>query len=237
MLAASRAALLTRLGESDSLLDVGGWAQPLARADWVIDVMPHASRGMYVRQGWAEPDPEPERFSAETWVELDICQREPWPFADGRFDFVTCSQTLEDIRDPIWVCGEMARVARAGYVEVPSRLEEQSYGIQGPFVGWPHHRWLIESRGSHLEFVSKPSGLENRPATHFPAGFWESLSPEERVVTLWWEGTFTAAERIFSEGAEWEEHLEGFVAREMAERGVTRPRRRRLGRLRRSTEP
>jgi hypothetical protein len=234
MLAASRAAL-RRLGDHDTVLDVGGWADPLPRADWVIDLMPYASRGMYARRGWTEPSQEPERFSAKTWVERDICDREPWPFADDRFDFVVCAQTLEDLRDPIWVCSEMARVGRAGYVEVPSRLEEQSYGIQGPFVGWPHHRWLTEQRDGTLEFVSKPGGLENRPHAHFPAGFWETLTPEERVLTLWWEGTFTATERIFSDGDEWEDHIEDFVRREMAARGLSRPRQRRLGRLRRAT--
>jgi hypothetical protein len=233
MLAASRDELVSRLTDADTVLDVGGWAHPLARADWVIDVMPYASRGKYAREGWAEKDPEAERFTAATWVERDICDRDHWPFADGEFDFVICSQTLEDIRDPIWVCAEMARVARAGYVEVPSRLEEQSYGFQGPFVGWPHHRWLVEPRGGGLEFVSKPSGLESQPDTHFPEGFWDRLSPAERVVTLWWEGRFSAAERIFSDGAEWHEHLAAFVRREMAARGID-PRRRRLARLRRA---
>ena len=59
-----------------------------------------------------------------------------------------CSHTLEDVRDPIWVCSEIQRVAKAGYIEVPSRLEEQSYGFQGPWVGWGHHHWLIEVHGT-----------------------------------------------------------------------------------------
>src|SRR5215212_2730078 len=112
------------------VLDVGGWASPLARADWVIDLMPHETRGLY-----GESDPARERFSGERWVERDICARDPWPFADGQFDFAVCSHTLEDVRDPVWVCSELARVARAGYVEVPSRLEEQAFGVHGPWVG------------------------------------------------------------------------------------------------------
>ena len=68
----------------------------------------------------------------DTWIQRDICDREPYPFDDDELDFVICSHTLEDVRDPIWVCSEMARIAKAGYIEVPSRLEEQSYGFQGP---------------------------------------------------------------------------------------------------------
>jgi len=54
-----------------------------------------------------------------------------------------CSHTLEDVRDPIWVGAELQRVAAAGYIEVPCLREELTYGIQGPWVGWGHHRWLV----------------------------------------------------------------------------------------------
>ena len=72
--------------------------------------MPYETRGLYGRDG---PD-GPERFSADTWVQRDICDREPYPFEDEQFDFVVCSHTLEDVRDPIWVCDEMVRVAKRG---------------------------------------------------------------------------------------------------------------------------
>src|SRR5687768_15234743 len=103
--------LNARLGPDDLVLDVGAWWHPFTRADWVIDVMPYETRGPGGTQG-----PPPERFSAETWVRRDICDREPWPFADRQFDFAVCAHTLEDVRDPVWVCGELMRVARAGYI-------------------------------------------------------------------------------------------------------------------------
>ncbi len=121
------------------VLDVGGFAAPLHRADWVLDLMAWETRGLY-----GATDPALERFSAQTWVQRDICSREPWPFAEGAFDFAVCSHTLEDVRDPVWVCSELSRVARAGYVEVPSRLVEQSFGVQGGWVGWGQHHWLID---------------------------------------------------------------------------------------------
>ena len=59
-----------------------------------------------------------------------------------------CSHTLEDLRDPLWVCAELVRVAKAGYVEVPSRAAEQSRGWEHPRIaGLSHHRWLIEIDG------------------------------------------------------------------------------------------
>src|SRR3954468_7369774 len=160
MLAASAERILEQLGPDDVVLDIGGWADPLPRADWVMDAMPYATRGLYEREGWVQPrDGEPERFDESRWIQRDICDREPFPVGEGELDFVICSQTLEDIRDPIWVCREMARVGKAGYIEVPSRLEEQSLGVQGPYAGWPHHRWLVDVSGSALDFVAKPHDL------------------------------------------------------------------------------
>ena len=223
MLPASRLELSRRLPGAAQVLDVGGWASPMSRADWVLDLMPYETRGIY-----GDPDPEPERFTAETWVVRDICDREPWPFADDQFAFAVCSHTLEDVRDPVWVCSELERVARAGYVEVPSRLEEQSYGVQGPWVGWGHHHWLIEVRDGAIEFVFKPHllGVEGN---HFPAGYAETLDPEQRVETLWWEGSLQASERIFLDDS-----LDDWLQDVVRRHGPAAAPRRRRPRLRRT---
>jgi len=194
-------------------VDIGAWGRPFTRADWVIDLMPYETRGLYGQDG--EP---PERFSADTWIQRDICDREPFPFEDGQVDFVICSHTLEDVRDPLWVCSEMRRIAKNGYIEVPSRLEEQSFGFQGPWVGWGHHHWLIEVQGDRIEFVFKHHVLHGREGDHFPAGFQELLSEEERVETLWWEGSFEFVERVMMSADELDPYLSEFVARELAAR-------------------
>ena len=233
MLPAHRDELSRRVADDALVLDVGGWASPLARADWVIDLMDHASRGLY-----GEPDPEPERFSADTWVQRDVCAREPWPFPDDRFDFVVCSHTLEDVRDPIWVCQEIARVGRAGYVEFPSRLSEQCWGVEGPWVGRSHHHWLCEAlpETATCRFTFKPAVI-TRPANHFPAGAADRLTAEQKVDWLWWERTFGAEERIHMSAETLDADLAGFVRDHAAEipPGPAEGRRARLRRrLRRS---
>jgi hypothetical protein len=218
MLQSSRERILRRLSESDLVLDVGGWAKPLARADWVIDLMPYESRGLY-----GDPaDPGTERYGPETWVRRDICDREPWPFEDGQFDFVVCSHTLEDVRDPVWVCEEIQRVGRAGYIEVPSRLEEQAVGVEGPWAGWGHHRWLVDVGDGEIDFVLKFHVIHGLEGAHFPAGFASSLAPEEKVQTLWWEGGFRSGERTILDAAEAESYLAGFVAANSPRRGARR---------------
>ncbi|MDP9399820.1 MAG: class I SAM-dependent methyltransferase, partial [Actinomycetota bacterium] len=82
---------------------------------------------------------------------------------DAMFDVAVCAQTLEDIHDPVWVCSELARVAHAGYVEVPARQEELTWGAEGPWVGRHHHRWLVDVVDGGLEFVLKPHDLHARP--------------------------------------------------------------------------
>lgn len=197
MLAESRAEVIRTLPEDALVLDVGGWANPLARADWVVDLMPYETRGLY-----GEADPDPERFSADTWLVRDICDRVPWPFADNEFDFAVCSHTLEDVRDPVWVCGEMSRVARAGYIEVPARCEEQTRGLHGPWVGWSHHHWLIDVEDQGLEFVFKPHLLHGRPEFWVPLEWTEALPPERRVNTLFWTESLPCRERVFHEPEE-----------------------------------
>jgi Methyltransferase domain len=207
------------LDDSAVVLDIGGWAKPLARADWVLDLMPYETRGLYGAAGTG-----PERFTKETWVERDICDREPFPFADGQFDFCVCSHTLEDIRDPIWVCGEINRIAKAGYIEVPSRLEEQSFGVHGPWVGWSHHRWLVDVGAGEIEFVAKPGMLQGREEFHFDGAFGKALTPEERVQPLFWKDSFEFAERIFFEPSELDAYLAEFVSANLGRH--SRPRRR-----------
>jgi hypothetical protein len=210
VIAASLERLAREVPGDALVLDAGGWARPLSRADWVIDIEAYATRGTWGHDG----DPQAERFTADTWVQRDLCAREPWPFADGQFDFAVCSHTLEDVRDPVWVCSELQRVARAGYVEVPAPVEELTWGVHGEWVGWTHHRWLCVIEDGALELVYKPHLLA-APGWHLPHETLSRLTPEERVSTLWWDGTLSCHERVFSSPAEYDGWLQALLAGEM----------------------
>jgi SAM-dependent methyltransferase len=200
------------------VLDVGGWAAPLPRADWVIDLLPYETRGLY-----GAADPERERFTADTWRQADICGPEPWPFEDDQFDVAICSHTLEDVRDPVFVCAELRRVARAGYVEVPAAIEELTAGVQGPWVGWSHHRWISEPDGDHgLTFVHKPH-LLSAPGRHLPAGALEGVPEAERTIAFWWDGDLAARERVLVDAEEFDGWLGELVASCAARAGVPVP--------------
>lgn len=223
VLPASEKRLLEMLPDDARVLDIGGWADPFPRADYVLDMMPFETRGLYRQRGWVEDrDLGPERFDESTWIKRDICDREPYPFDDDELDFVICAQTLEDVRDPVWVCSEMSRIAKAGYVEVPSMLEELTYGFRGPIVGREHHRWLVEINqdAGRISFSFKDHSLHHRQDAYFPAGFRDRLSEEERASTLWWRDSFEAVERHYVEVGAADEHLSEFVSAELARRGI-----------------
>ncbi len=144
--------ILNLLKEKSAVLDVGGWAAPFERATHVIDLKPYDTR---------KGDRTNEFFNKNTWYVLDVCDKEPWPFKNKMFDFVICSHVLEDVRDPLWVCSELQRVGKAGYIETPSRIKESIIGMdsQLPFskeyAGYWHHRWLVEEQNGELIFTFK----------------------------------------------------------------------------------
>jgi hypothetical protein len=218
VLEANARKLLSGLPDDALVLDVGAGASPFPRADWVLDLMTFEQRGIYNYQQRSD-----ERFSSDTWVVHDICGRDPFPFADDQFDFVICSHTLEDVRDPVWVCAELSRIGKAGYVETPSRIEEQTSGVHGPWVGWAHHHWLVEVEDGELVFAFKSHTLHGRPVNQFPRAFWEHLAPEEKVLALFWEGSVAARERRFACADELDEYLAGFVSAELERRHWVRP--------------
>jgi len=188
--------LIESIPDEATVVDVGGGAAPFPRADCVIDAMPFASLGggsdgnIHERLGISP------RYSEGRWIQIDLCDRRPWPIADKSFDFAICSHLLEDIRDPIWICSELRRIAKAGYIEVPSRVVEQSKGIENPrHAGYYHHRWLITRNLNGLEFRHKPHVLhsvKNAIVTRLSPG-WR-INPKHAIVTLDWTDDFEAAE-------------------------------------------
>jgi hypothetical protein len=191
----STARILDTLGPEDRVLDVGGWAAPFNRATHLIDVMPYETRGVLGSYG-----PKEEHFGPDTWVQRDFCDHEPWPWEDDYFDFVLCVTTLEDIRDPIAVCKEMSRVAKAGYIEVPTLLAELSKRVDqgGPWLGHDHHRWLceIDPEAGAIAFTHKRHSLHFLPRVSVRPRWLGQMSLEDQLQGLFWTGSIEASERL-----------------------------------------
>ncbi len=206
--------LLAQLGSDDVVLDVGGWACPFNRANYVMDAEPYETRGYYASMGGLPSQGgNREYFSRETWIQRDLCARTPFPFEDGEIDFVICSHVLEDVRDPLWVCSEMMRVAKRGYIEVPSRVAESCRGWESERIaGLSHHRWLIDIDQPHrLSFLMKYHLIHSHWRLSLPAAHLRCLSEADRIQYFFWQGSFQCGEvtihGLENQGAE----LERFV--------------------------
>ena len=184
------------------VLDVGGWHNPFNLATHVLDIMPYDSRRIHDAL-----DPEdPERFSEANWKIFDACEAN-WPWSNDYFDFSICSHTLEDIRDPIAVCRELARVSKSGYVEVPARAREifvkerfsrlKMFLGRAPEIGFAHHRWFCELNDGELHFFRKSLDISLDPAHYITREELErKLTEAESGIGLFWSENIVAKEII-----------------------------------------
>ena len=199
--------LLEQIAESDIVLDIGGWAQPFNRANFVIDIFPYKTRGFFGAIG-----PEKEFFSKKTWIMHDVSSRKPLPFENNDIDFVTCSHILEDIRDPIYLCSEIVRVGKRGYIEIPSRTVESTIGLEGKrYAGYHHHRWLIEIENQELIFRFKTHLIHNSWRFHLPKSYLKKMREDELVSWLFWKDSFQYKEIIQTSDLEVAHELEEYV--------------------------
>lgn len=185
--------ILKDISAESLVLDVGGGVAPFGRADWVIDYIPFSE----VRFDKIKYDTS-LRLTKETYVQHDICSREPWPFKNKQFDYCICSHTLEDIRDPLWVCSEIIRVSKAGYIEVPSRLYETTFGVEMKgLAGNSHHHWVIDIIDDTLRFTFKHAQI------HFPCVNKNKLIPHQGLdnyLQCVWEDSFSYKENFLGSG-------------------------------------
>ncbi len=180
--------VLARIKSSDFVVDIGGGAQPLRRADKVVDLLAYEKRGRYGAIG-----DMPERFGKKDWISRDLCERVPLPFKSKEVDFVFCSHVLEDVRDPIWLCLEIIRIGKRGYIEVPSRAAESCRGVESyRYPGYHHYRWLIEYRDNELLFLHKCQ-LLNIGRRYL------NMIASDRMIGFFWEGSFRFREEIITE--------------------------------------
>jgi predicted SAM-dependent methyltransferase len=207
MLKENEIKILKNLKENDRVLDIGGWDKPFNRANVILDVHSYETRGFHGSQGGDE-----EYFNKRTWIIHDVSSRKKLPFTDNYFDFVICSHILEDIRDPIWLCSEILRISKAGYIEVPSMKVELGKGIMNKnYAGYYHHRWLVEIKDKKIIFRFKPHFIHNDKRFHFSNSFVKRLKDNQKVDFLFWNKKFEFEERVQISRDKSEEFIYNFI--------------------------
>ncbi len=120
------------------VLEIGAGGNPYFRSNVLVDAY--------------------ESTGERHWVPLTMDRptvlafAEKLPFKDKAFDFVIASHVLEHSLDPIRFLGEMQRVSRAGYIEVPDAFMER-------INPYPDHRLEITVRERKLIIRKKIAPL------------------------------------------------------------------------------
>ena len=87
------------------------------------------------RADWSANFPE-QKFVVHDLNEL------PLPFQDKEFDFSFSSHILEHIVDPLVFLKEVARISKAGYIEVPSPMIDNLVSGDDQLDPYGHKWWL-----------------------------------------------------------------------------------------------
>jgi hypothetical protein len=126
------------------IVDVGGGLNPWQHATELVDIRNSSNK-----------ESRPVRL-----VDIDS---EPLPYGDKQVDFIYSRHTLEDLHNPLLLCREMNRVAKAGYIETPSPVAEFCRGVDAgnpPWRGYLHHRYSIWHENGTLYFLPKYPCIE-----------------------------------------------------------------------------
>ena len=193
------------INDTNLVIDIGGGLNPHPRANYVLDMQDFATVKPY------NNSEKIGRFTSDTWIVHDICSSKPFPFPDKFFDFAICTHVLEDVRDLLRVCEEIQRVAKAGYIEVPSMESEITHNLETRhYAGRWHHRWLVEVTEGDLIFRYKPHFVNGYWKTQLPRSWWKKNAPERDIRGLLWKDSFKYQEMYYSQ-REFIKFLEHFV--------------------------
>lgn len=108
---------------------------------------------------------------------------------NGKFDFASCTHTLEDISSAKMVCNMISRIAKRGFVAIPSKFAELSNLESSNWLGYIHHRWVYDSKDGKFIGYPKQSFLENFQKFKD----WSRNNPREgrEELQFFWKDDFT----------------------------------------------
>lgn len=148
---------------------IGGWSSPVA--DAIVDMNSPTS-------------PNVKFFSVNL---NDVASWTPvleYVSEHGKFSYAICSHTLEDICNPKAVLDMLPQIAEAGSIAVPSKHYEFSR-IEGPYLGYIHHRWIYDIRNGIFVGYPKLGFLEYYAEIHRLG----DRSPDKAQLDFEWKDT------------------------------------------------
>ncbi len=77
-----------------------------------------------------------EYYKNKNFIQI---KEKKFPFKDKEFDFVIASHVVEHVEDAVFFLNELERVSKKGYIEVPTKLEDNLV-----FENKNDHAWHID---------------------------------------------------------------------------------------------
>jgi hypothetical protein len=161
------------------VIEVGGGQAPHPRTDLVVE--------KYIADDFERPGGLGMSFAKP----LVVGDGHRLPLATASAAYTIVSHVLEHAHDPVEFAAELVRVAPAGFVQVPSRESELTYG-------WPFHGWLIDQVDGVLVFTAR------RPTELAPVG---QVHHELYASTALARLAFEAQRSIWHHSVEWRQML------------------------------
>ena len=112
-----------------------------------------------------------------------ILKNKDLPFNDNQFDFVISSHVMEHVKDLKYFIKEIERVSKRGYIELPTKLEDNLVFENKNDHLWQmefddvNYRLLISKKNQFVEPILTVSGIQQ-----FRKNFKSSL-----ILELYWE--------------------------------------------------
>ena len=171
-------------GKKYRILDIGAGA-----SSWSMGWATH------IVDMFAEPKDKQKYDDSKIQIfEFDIDDTENWNIVldeiekNGKFDFVICAHTLEDINYPKGACNIINKIGKSGYIAMPSKYSEfcrheNKFGF--PYKGYHHHRWVYQIKNNVLIGYPKMNFFEYAELDNFD--FEKSINSEIEFI---WKDSF-----------------------------------------------
>ena len=177
--------LQNKKGSPLTLIDIGGAAQ-LRIPEYTTHIL----------------DFQPEKLDNDAIVKFggDIELSDTWiPIFDyvenhGKFDFVVCSHTLEDLNAPQQVILNLFKIGNAGLIALPTKFMdtkkwERHYG--GDYLGYHHHRWIYTMKDRMLRGFPKMGLMENTDFKFDSSDvYYTQFGDKQTEISFLWENSF-----------------------------------------------
>ena len=99
----------------------------------------------------------------------------------GKFDFAITTHTIEDIGNPRLLLTMLPKIAKQGYITAPSIRTELS-NVESPnWLGYIHHRHIIDHKNKKLVIAPKLDFIKHLIKTEF------YYDPSLEEISIFWE--------------------------------------------------